>query len=92
MVEPRSEEVVLMVPSPGQECSEVEVEVPGVECQQVEEDQCVVLPSLQPGTVETQQCTVGLAEPDCNSVQLTLPVQVTSFLARPKLLSLWFFH
>ena len=65
---PRQEEVTLMVPTPSQECSPMQVQIPTINCEEVTEERCVKLPSLEEDQVEAQQCTVGVGGQKCREV------------------------
>ena len=80
---PRQEEVTLMVPTPSQECSPMQVQIPTINCEEVTEERlytrervlnyislfsCVQLPSVEEAEVEAEQCTVDVGGQNCREV------------------------
>jgi len=74
--QPTQEQVTLMVPTPSQDCGPQQITIPTVQCEDITEERCVQLPSVSSTQVEAEQCTVPLGQPQCNQMDLTLPLQV----------------
>jgi len=75
-VAPKREQVSVSLPAPRMKCAPQRFSLPTVQCDEVTEQKCVKLPSLESANVDADQCTVGLGQPQCQMVSLSLPVQV----------------
>merc|ERR1719483_1694365 len=73
---PKTETVTLMVPTPSQDCGPQQITIPTVQCEDITEERCVQLPGVEETDIEAEQCTVPLGEPQCDQMELILPLQV----------------
>jgi hypothetical protein len=63
-------------PEPIKTCVNKPISLPRITCEVLTENKCVSQPEVEEGSESVEKCTVGLGEPTCQKVELTLPKQV----------------
>jgi hypothetical protein len=76
VVTPVDVPVTVKYPEPQRVCVEKPINLPVVGCEDLTEEKTIMVPTVVDEEVLVAACTAGLGEPDCNTVDLTLPKQV----------------
>jgi len=69
-------EVEVVYPEPQMTCDNKPILLPRITCEDITEEKCINVPEVTGGEEVIEKCVTQLADPNCQTVDLTLPKQV----------------
>ena len=69
-------EVEVEYPEPEMKCVNKQILLPRITCEDITEEKCITVPEVNEDVEVIEKCITRVAEPNCQTVDLTLPKQV----------------